>query len=450
MNTTYDVIIIGTGVAGSTAATISQRRGLSTAIVDARPYGGTCPQRGCDPKRVLTGVMEAYEDAKRLKGKGISGDFSLNWKDLKAYKDSFTEPVAESVETSLKEKGITTYHGTAAFLDPHTLKIGEENITAEKFVIATGAHPAPLPINGYEHMITSDDFFELEDIPDRVVFVGGGYISFEFAHLCARLGKDVIILHRGKHVLDFVDTEISNKLIEHTKDLGIDIHTGTEVKEIEHLNSGGYSLRVKKFDHEHEIKGDLVIHGAGRQANLEALNLDEAGVEATEDGVKVNHNFQSLSQPHIYAAGDAADSGLKALTPPAGEEAERLMHHLVDRQEQPLITSAIPSVVFTYPILGSVGITQQEAKEKKIPYEVQSRTVHSFFTYKRMNDEGAYVKLLMNPFTDELIGAHVLSSHGDHLINLFTAAIEKKMTKSDLRNMLWGYPTAESDIPSFF
>ncbi|UOR13016.1 dihydrolipoyl dehydrogenase family protein [Halobacillus amylolyticus] len=447
---TYDVIVIGTGVAGGTVASIAKRRGLSTAIVDSRPYGGTCPQRGCDPKRVLTGVTEAFEDAKRLKGKGITGDFQLNWEDLKSFKDSFTEPVAKSVEDSFKEKGIQTYHGTASFLDPHTIEIGGEKITADKFVIATGARPTPLPIQGFNHMITSDDFFELEDIPDRVIFVGGGYISFEFAHLCARLGKEVVILHRGKHVLESFDNEITNKLIEHTKDLGVDIHTSTEVKEIEMLNSGGYSLRVKKFDHEHEIKGDLIIHGAGRSANVEKLNLETAGIEATKHGVKVNHNFQSVSLPHIYAAGDAADSGLKPLTPVAGEEAERLMQHLVDKKEQPLITSAIPSLVFTYPILGSVGITQQEAKAKRIPYEVQSRTVHSFFTYKRMNDEGAYVKLLMNPFTDELIGAHVLSSHADHLVNLFTAAIEKKMTKSDLRNMLWGYPTTESDIPSFF
>ncbi|UOQ43249.1 NAD(P)/FAD-dependent oxidoreductase [Halobacillus salinarum] len=450
MNHAYDVLVIGTGAAGSRAAAAAKRNRLSTAIVDHRSYGGTCPQRGCDPKRVLAGIAEIYDDASRVNGKGLTGEVSLSWKDLVQYKNTFTTPVPEQVESSLKEKGIDTYHGTASFIDPNTIKVGEHQLQAGKFVIATGASPASLPIEGSEHMITSDDFFELEELPDNLLFVGGGYISFEFAHLCARLGKNVTIVHRNRHVLEGFDKEITNKLVEHTKDLGVTIHTSTEVQSIEKLTSGKFQAYVRKFDHEHELTADLVIHGAGRHANLKELGLESIGLEYSKRGVPVNHNFQAIFHPHIYAAGDAAETGLKPLTPVAGEEAERLSRHLIHGEEQTPISLPVPSVVFTYPMLASVGITQQEAKENDIPYEVQSRNISDFFTYKRTDGPSAYVKLLINPFTDEILGAHFLSSYASHLINLFSFAMYKKATKQDLQQMLWAYPTPESDIPSMF
>ncbi len=450
MTSTYDLIVIGTGVAGGKAATVAKRRGLQTAIVDDRPFGGTCPQRGCDPKKVLAGIAEIYDDAKRVLGKGIKGDVELDWKELMAYKNTFTSPVAENTEESFKKQGIDTFHGTASFEDAHTITVNDTILKADKIVIASGASPATLPIEGNQHLVTSDDFFELEHLPERILFIGGGYISFEFAHLCARLGREVIIVHRGKEVLKNFDKEITNKLVEHSKDLGINIHTSTEAQKIEKLDNGKYLIQVKKFDHQHEFNADLVIHGGGRTGNVDSLNLAAAGVECSNKGILVNHNLQSISQTHIYAAGDVADTGMKQLTPAAGEQAERLLHHLIDEKEQSPSSMPIPSVVFTYPKLASVGITQQEAKENNIPYEVQSRTITSFFTYQHTQEEGAYAKLLINPFTDEIIGAHFLTSSADHLINLFTLAIVKKATKQELQQMLWAYPTAESDIPSYF
>ncbi|RWZ60806.1 NAD(P)/FAD-dependent oxidoreductase [Halobacillus fulvus] len=449
MTNTYDLIVIGTGVAGGTVAQEARKKGWQVAVIDQNPYGGTCPQRGCDPKRVLAGITEIYDNANRLKNEGVNGDFYLEWEDMKPFMETFTTPVAEQVEESFKKAGIDTYHGQASFLDPHTITIDGETINGHKFVIATGAKPAPLPIDGAEHMMISDDFFELDIIPERVVFIGGGYISFEFAHLCARLAKNVTIIHRGKHVLESFDHEMTNKLIELSKDVGIDIHVQTEAQSITKTERDEYIVTVKKFDHTHEINADLVVHGAGRIPNTEGLNTEAADLDVSEKGIKVDHNFQT-NVPHIYAAGDVADSGLPLLTPVAGTEANRLLSHLIDHKNNESLQTTIPSVVFTYPKLAKVGLTQQEAREQNIPYEVQSKTITSFFSYKRTKSRGAYVKILKNPLTDEIIGAHFLTDTADHLVNLFLVAIEKNMTDQELSSLLWAYPTEESDIPSFF
>ncbi|MCA0969489.1 NAD(P)/FAD-dependent oxidoreductase [Halobacillus litoralis] len=446
---TYDLVVIGTGPSGGRIAKKAAKKGWKVAVVDENEYGGTCPNKGCDPKKVMTGIAEVYDYAKRLRGSGLQGEVFLDWSDLKAFTNTFTDPVSKMTEQSFQESGVDTFHGTAVFQDPHTIVVNDDVLSANEFVVATGAKPSPLPIEGGEHVTTSDQFFELENIPERVLFVGGGYISFEFAHLCARLGKKVTLLHRSRHVLNGFDHEMTNKLIEMTKDLGVDIHVDTEVKSIEKRDNGSYRLNVKKFDHEHHFHADLVVHGAGRAPNVDKLGLEKAEVETSKDGIIVNHNFQS-SQAHIYAVGDVADTGQPPLTPVAGEEARRLLNHLLENKEEEAIDLPVPSVVFTYPKLGKVGLTQQEASEKKIPYEVQSKNITSFYSYKKTNESGAYVKVLTNPVTDELIGAHFLTGAADHLVNLFTVAIHKKMTKQELSALLFAYPSEESDIPSFF
>ncbi|WP_181349027.1 NAD(P)/FAD-dependent oxidoreductase [Thalassobacillus sp. CUG 92003] len=449
MNTTYDVIVIGAGVAGGSIATKAQQEGKEVAVIEQSMFGGTCPNKGCIPKKVMTGLVQTYAESRQLTGVGIKGELSLNWHDLLAYKDEFTEPVPDATEESLRAKGIVTYKGKASFLDPHTVKVGEENLTATHIVIATGAKPTPLPIDGADHMITSDEFLDLKELPERIVFIGGGYISFEFAHICARLNKDVVMIHRGRHVLENFDHEMTNKLVELSKDIGIDIHTGTEATSITKLDNGSYKIDVTKFDHEHTLKADMIVHGAGRQANITGLELNNAGIEASEKGIIVNHNMQSTSQPHIYAAGDVADTLDAPLTPNANKNAEQVIRHMFEEKGLET-TRPTPSIVYTHPKLAAVGLTQQEAQEKKIPYEEQSKNIEDYFTYSRKKDIGAYAKILTNPHTDEILGAHVLTSEADHLINIFTLAIQKNLTKHDLEHVLWGFPTAESDIPSLF
>jgi len=193
----FDVVVIGTGVAGSSAVYKFAQAGLKVAIVDERPFGGTCALRGCDPKKILIGGAELVDWAKRMKEKGIEGEIRINWKKLMTFKREWSEGFPERMERSLKKAGIETIHGRAHFIDKDKIEVDGEVISAHKFLVATGAKPRRLNIPGEEHVITSDEFLELDDLPDKIVFIGGGYISFEFAHLAARAGSEVTILHRS-------------------------------------------------------------------------------------------------------------------------------------------------------------------------------------------------------------------------------------------------------------
>src|SRR5688500_3469457 len=195
---TFDVVIIGTGSAASAVAFPCRSAGWTVAVIDSRPFGGTCTLRGCDPKKVLVGAAELVDWSDRMRGKGVRGDdVGIDWPELMRFKRTFTDSVPHQREQSFLQAGIATFHGPARFVGPTTVQVGDERLEANRVVIATGAGPIKLPIPGAEHVTTSDQFLELNELPLSLIFVGGGYISFEFAHVAARAGAEVAILHRG-------------------------------------------------------------------------------------------------------------------------------------------------------------------------------------------------------------------------------------------------------------
>ncbi|WP_039871782.1 NAD(P)/FAD-dependent oxidoreductase [Halobacillus sp. BAB-2008] len=450
MDATYNLIVIGSGAAGRKAATEAQQYGWKTAVVESGPLGGTCPNRGCDPKRILSGITETYDDAHRLKDYGIQGALSLDWNQMKKFKDTFTVPVPAQVEHSFREIGMEVYKGTAIFIDGSTIEVGDCVLKADHFLIATGSLPAPLPFEGTEHLLTSDDFFEQEYLPDTIVFVGGGPVSFELAHMCRRMGRNVSIFHDAAHILEEYDIEMTNKLVELSRNIGINVHTNAQVTNITRTDREGFIVEAEKDGLTHKFNTDLVIHGGGRVPNIQSLHLERAGIDPTDKGIPVDANFKSASDSSIYAAGDAADSGLPPLTPAASLGASRALSHMLEDKDHSAFDPVIPSVVFTYPKLAKTGLSQQEAEEQGVPYEILSKEITPFFSYQRTRSTGAFIKVLTSPGTDEILGAHLLSDHADHLINLFTVAIKKNMTKQELSQILWAYPSEESDIPSFF
>jgi glutathione reductase (NADPH) len=194
----FDVIAIGTGSAASTVASRCRKAGWQVAIVDSRPFGGTCALRGCDPKKVLVGAAEAVDWTRRMKGKGIqAAKLRIDWPELMRFKHSFTEPVPRRREDGFAEAGIAAFHGRARFAGPTTVQVGEETLEGQHVVIAAGEVPADLGIPGAEHLTTSDQFMELNELPRRILFIGGGYIAFEFAHVAALAGSQATILPRG-------------------------------------------------------------------------------------------------------------------------------------------------------------------------------------------------------------------------------------------------------------
>lgn len=274
-------------MAGISAAKKCARAGWSTAIVDELPYGGTCALRGCDPKKMLRAGAEAVEAARRLEGKGVTGKTRMDWPELMKHKDSLTDPVPESMESGLKEAGVRTLHGRARFTAKDRLAIdGHGEITFRHALIATGAKPRPLEFAGAEKLIDSTDFLNLAELPRRIIFVGGGYISYEFAHIATRAGAEVTILDRGARQLKMFDPNLADMLIERSRAAGIEIVAEAEIEGIEDWN-GAHRVIYRQANQRHAIEADLIFHGAGRVPAIDHLDLASAGIETENSGVKV-------------------------------------------------------------------------------------------------------------------------------------------------------------------
>src|SRR6266480_5877903 len=232
--TTVDVIVLGSGSAAQSVAYPCREAGLRVAVVDDHPFGGTCQLRGCDPKKVLVGVADLVDWSHRMQGKGVSAPgLSISWSEMIRFKRTFTDPVPEQTEQSFAEAVILTRHGRAHFVDRTSVQVGGDTLVGRHVVIATGARHAPLEIPGEEQLTTSTQFLELEDLPRRIVFVGGGYIAFEFAHIAAHAGAQVQVLHRGSRPLEKFDPDLVSMLVQASQELGIEVHMNRAVTAIE-------------------------------------------------------------------------------------------------------------------------------------------------------------------------------------------------------------------------
>src|ERR1700693_5107889 len=315
MTRKFDVIAIGTGSAASAVASRCRAAGWQVAIVDSRPFGGTCALRGCDPKKVLVGAAESVDWTRRMKGKGIqAAKLQIDWPELMRFKRSFTDPVPKRREDGFAKAGIAAFHGRARFAAQTTVRVGEETLEGRYVVIAAGQIPADLEIPGVEHLTTSDQFLELDELPRRILFIGGGYIAFEFAHIAALAGSQVTILHRGSRPLALFDPDLVDPLVEGTRELGLEVHLGTEAIGIE-KSPAQLTVRAVAAGKTGTFPAVMVMHAAGRVPEITDLNLDAAGIGWEKRGGRVNEFLQSVSIPAVYAAGDAAASGGSPLAP---------------------------------------------------------------------------------------------------------------------------------------
>ena len=446
MTIPVDVIVLGTGSAAQNVAYTCRASGWSLAVVDSRPFGGTCALRGCDPKKVLVGVDELVDWSRRMQGKGVSAPgLSLNWQDLIRFKRIFTDPVPESTEHSFAEAGITMRHGRAHFVDRTAVQVGDDTLFGRHVVIATGARHAPLGIPGEELLTTSTQFMELEELPSRLVFVGGGYIAFEFAHIAARAGARVQILHRGARPLEKFDPDLVAQLVQATRDLGIEVHLNTDVTAIER-HDNHLLVHARTGRQEQAVEADLVLHAAGRVPEIDDLDLDEAGVEREKKGVSVNAYLQSVSNPAVYAAGDAVASGWFPLTPVAGMQGDIVAKNLLEGNRHTPNYAGIPSVVFTTPPLARVGLDEAAAHTQGLRFRTHREDTSGWYSSRRVALPHTGSKVLIEEDTDRLLGAHLLGLHAEEVINLFGLAIRAGLRASDLKTMIYAYPTSASDI----
>jgi len=445
MKQNFDLVVVGTGVAASTVAGRCRKEGWSVAVIDSRPFGGTCALRGCDPKKVLVGVASLADWARRMQGKGFdSGRASLDWPALMRFKRTFTDPVPESRERDFAEQGIAAFHGRARFEGPAAIRVGEDLLSFRSAVIAAGAAPARLHIEGESLLATSDDFLELERMPARIVFIGGGYIAFEFAHIAARAGAAATILHRGERPLELFDPDLVGNLVAHTRSLGIRVELGTEAAGVV-KNAQGLVAVAKTKAGEQRFPADLVVHAAGRVPPLDDLNLASANVEAERRGVKVNEFLQSITNPAIYAAGDAAASGAP-LTPVAGYEGSIAADNLIRGNHRKLNYAGLASVVFTIPPLTAVGMHEEAARAEGLRFRRIFKDTTGWYSSRRIAEECSGFKVIIEEETGRILGAHVLGEGADEVINVFALAIRTGLRADSLRDVLWAYPTHGSNL----
>jgi len=296
-------------------------------------------------------------------------------------------------------------------------------------------------------LTTSERFLELDELPNSIVFVGGGYISFEFAHLAARAGAKVRILHRGDRPLIGFDPDLVDQLVEATRSLGIEVHLGTSVDGIEmigdHLAVVG-SNKGGRFTFEAE----MVVHGAGRVPDIDDMALETGGVQRSPKGVLVNQFLQSTSNPSVYAAGDAAATNGPPLTPIASVEGAAVARNLLEGNTITPDYVGVPSVVFTVPALASVGLSEEDARGQGLKFRVNLQETSEWQSSRRVGASVSGAKVLVEEGSSRILGAHLLGPHAEEVINLFSLAIRTGATADDLGALPYAFPTSSSDVSS--
>ena len=444
MERRFDLVVVGTGVA-SAVASRCREAGWTVAVVDSRPFGGTCALRGCVPKKILVGAAEAIHHARDMATIGVpAAQLTIDWPALMGFKRSMIDATPQRTEDAWAKLGVEQFHGRARFVDSTTLAVGDDRLIGRRVLIAAGAIPAPLKFRGAHHLATSEDFLNLDRMPARIVFVGGGYISFELAHVAARAGADVTILHRGARPLEGFDPDLVDLLVRRTRELGIRVELDLEVLDLD-SGGGGLSVRGVQRGTERRFEADMAVHGAGRVPELDDLDLDRAGVKRQQRGVIVNEYLQSVSNPMVYAGGDAAASG-PPLTPKADHDAGVLVSNLLEGNHRAVNYEGIASAVFTIPPLASAGLTENAARVAGLKFRTSRQDTSGWFNSRRVGETASGFKVLIEEGTGRILGAHLLGPDAAEVINLFALAIRLRIGADDMKQVLFAYPTYGSDI----
>ncbi len=441
----YDVFVIGTGTAGKKVANDCAAEGMKVAIADNREFGGTCSQRGCDPKKVLVGITEAMQLSENLKGKGIVSVPKIDWTALQKFKSTFTDAIPAATEKDLQKAGIDIYHQSPKFLDQNTLSVEGKTVKAKKIVIATGQKPMELKIPGREHLMISDDFLNLEELPESIIFVGAGYIGMECAHIAARCGAKVTIVEFGERPLAPFEVDIVNHLTEASEKLGIEFIFNAQVSEVEKLQKN-YRVSYKKNGKTESVDARMVFNTAGRVPSIDELDLEKGNVAFEKEGISVNKFLQNTTNKNVYACGDVSASGSLPLTPVSSQEARIVSLNIRKGNHTEMDFPPVPSVVFTIPQVASIGLTEAQAKEKGYNFVVEYKSVPKWFNAKRTNEEVYAYKTIVDKERNIVLGAHIIASEAGEMINLFVLAMCAKLTTENIKEMIFAYPTWGNDI----
>lgn len=441
----FDVVILGGGNAGIGVTGPVRRAGLSVAMIESHDLGGTCPNRGCTPKKVLVAAGHALHEIERAAVHQIAvGKPKLDWSALIDREKHLIKDIPDNLARSMSHRHVEVIRGHGVFHDPSTIRVGDRRLKADHIVIATGSKPRRLPIAGAEHMITSDDVLSERELPGAVVFVGGGVIALEFGHVYARAGADVTILEALPQLLPAMDADAVARIRAESERVGIRVKTGVSVNRVEPAN-GRLRVTYTLDGLEHAIEADRIVNGAGRVANIDTLDLAAGNVDFANGRVAVDRHLRSTSNPGVYVCGDAVPVSPQ-LSPIATYEGDIVGRNIVEGAKYCPDYDGMATSVYTVPALAAVGLTEAAANQKGLAIRVHNNEMLEWFSAKTYAETVAWSKIIVDRATDRILGAHFVGHAGQELVNIFGLAMRFGITAGQLKEYVYAYPTFSADI----
>jgi glutathione reductase (NADPH) len=440
----YDLFVIGAGSGGVRTANMAASRGVRVAIAEERHLGGTCVNLGCVPKKLLVYAAQFRAEFEAAAGYGWTvGQSSFEWSRLIANKNEELERLRAVYRNRLQKSGANIITGKAKLLDAHTVTVDAVQYSAERILIATGGWPFVPDIPGKQYAVTSNDMFVLDQLPNRIIIVGGGYIAVEFASILHGLGVDTTLCYRGHKLLKRFDDDIGDFLAAEMTKQGINILFNTDIEAIESTSDDGFAVRLIDGS---KITTDLVMYATGRTPNSSGLGIEAVGVELNSEGaIKVNNDYQT-NVPSIFALGDVTDR--VNLTPVAIAEGAALVNALYVKQPRPVDYDNIPTAVFCQPTIGTVGLTEAEAREKYPDIDIYQTRFTPMKNALSGSDEKTLMKMIVIRSTDRVVGMHMVGTDAAEIIQGMAIAIRAGATKAMFDSTIGIHPTAAEEFVS--
>lgn len=444
MHQTFDYLVIGGGSGGIASANRAAMRGAKVALIEQDRLGGTCVNRGCVPKKVMWYAAQIADTVAIAPDYGftLSGTVKFDWSKLVAQREHYIARLNTLYAEGLAKNKVTFISGHAKFVDDATVQVGDKQYSAKHILIATGGQPTWPDIPGAELGIDSDGFFALQQQPKKVVVVGSGYTAIEVAGVLQALGTEVILLVRGDSVLKQFDADISHRLLQHLRTQGVDVQLQTQPTKITKENT------LTVYCDKQQITGvDALIWAIGRTPNIADLNLEAVHVKLTDKGYIAVDAAQQTSNKHIYAVGDV--TGKIELTPVAIAAGRRLSERLFNHQHgNELDYNNVPTVVFSHPPIGTIGLTEKEAREKFGTDKV--KIYHSEFNpmYYGLSEHKikTFMKLVCVDDEERIVGLHLIGRDADEILQGFAVAVKMGATKKDFDNTVAIHPTSAEEF----
>jgi len=440
----YDLFVIGAGSGGVRAARVAAGFGARVAIAECDRPGGTCVIRGCVPKKLLVYAAHFRDDLEDAAAYGWNVEATFSWPTLIANKDREIARLEDIYRTLLKAAGVTLIEGRATLADRHTVQVGDRRCTAAHILVATGGRPFRPAIPGSEHAITSDEAFQLTELPDRVLIVGGGFIAVEFAGIFHGLGAEVTLAYRGEQILRGFDDDVRRHLHHELVGKGIDLRLHSEVARIERRADGSLLAALTTGPRVEQVEADAVMFATGRVPTTADLGLEAAGVRLDERGAVVVDEYSTSCVPNIHAVGDVTDR--IALTPVAIREGAALATTLFGGGPVAVDHRDVPQAVFSQPPVGTVGLTELAAVAVFGGVDVYATTFRPLKYTLSGRNERTLVKLVVDAASQRVVGAHMVGPDAPEIIQGIAIALKAGLTKDEFDATVAIHPTAAEEF----